>query len=443
MSVALQPRAGQAARDRSARGDGTPVPEGIVSSMKTARLKRGSSVRRSSVAKVSPATKRAARRLDHRSARPGSRTAVEICAGAGGQALGVERAGFRHLALVEIDPHACSTLRENFGKRGLVFEGDVRGFLEAVRLDKSQYADLDLLAGGVPCPPFSLAGKQLGQDDDRDLFPVMLDLVEELMPKAVLIENVRGLLQAKFAPYRERICSELRRLGYTPMEWSLFNASDFGVPQLRPRSILVALRSEYSAYYTPPAADPHPAPTVGDVLKSSMVQRGMKPRDAKTWAAKADRIAPTLVGGSRKHGGADLGPTRAKRHWEEMGVDAHGVANDDDEADLVGPNGRGPRLTVSQAALLQGFPPDWIFHGGKTARYRQVGNAFPPPVAFAVAQRIKDALHQRATSTISPKLPPKGAAMRTVVEQPLLWGGVQTVRVKTRRPAAQSGRLAG
>jgi DNA (cytosine-5)-methyltransferase 1 len=113
---------------------------------------------------------------------------IEICAGAGGQALGLEQAGFEHIALVEIENVACRTLRMN-RPQWRVLEGDVRHF------DATPYRDeVDLLAGGVPCPPFSVAGKQLGQLDDRDLFPEAIRLIRECNPKAVLLENVRGLL---------------------------------------------------------------------------------------------------------------------------------------------------------------------------------------------------------------------------------------------------------
>lgn len=324
-------------------------------------------------------------------------TSVEICAGAGGQAIGLERAKFEHLALVEIDPHACQTLRVGFeGSR--VIEGDVREFLAAVKDDASDYTDLDLLAGGVPCPPFSLAGKQLGQDDERDLFPAMLDLVAVLQPKAVMIENVRGLLQSKFEPYRRQILARLEALGYEETDWDQFEASDFGVPQLRPRSILVALRKDIAPYYRAPERGKVATPTVGEALMESMVLRGMSEEEAAAWAQSADNVAPTLVGGSKKHGGADLGPSRAKAQWQAMNVDAWAVADDNDPPVPViprkhlEPRVNGPRLTVAQAARLQGFPDNWPFQGGKTARYRQVGNAFPPPVAEAVATQIREAI---------------------------------------------------
>ena len=129
-------------------------------------------------------------------------TCIEICAGAGGQALGLELAGFECLAHVEIDPHACQTLRAN-RPNWRVFEQDVHDFCA------KEYSGIDLLAGGVPCPPFSKAGKQLGGADDRDLFPEALRIVEECQPKAVMLENVRGFLDAIFEDYRFRLKNQL------------------------------------------------------------------------------------------------------------------------------------------------------------------------------------------------------------------------------------------
>jgi DNA (cytosine-5)-methyltransferase 1 len=109
---------------------------------------------------------------------------------------------------------------------------------------------------------------------------------------------------------------------------------------------------------------------------------------AESWVKQANGIAPTLVGGSKKHGGADLGPTRARLAWEKLGVNGKGLADAPPEKEFVGM----PKLTVKMAALVQGFPPDWEFIGKKTPAYRQVGNAFPPPVAKAIGGAIKKAL---------------------------------------------------
>ena len=314
--------------------------------------------------------------------------AVEICAGAGGQAIGLERAGFEHAALVEIDPDACATLRLNRPDWNVV-ECDVRAFRPEEHLAGRR---VGLLAGGVPCPPFSVAGQQLGQDDERDLFPAMLDLAARISPDAVMVENVRGLLQDRFAVYRASILQQLKEIGLTPVMWQVLKACDFGVPQLRPRSVLVAVKPEYAAHFIPPAPLSGRGVTVAAALADSMRARGLEGADFEAWAAKAGMPAPTLVGGSKKHGGADLGPTRARAQWERMGIDARSVAEDCEPATLEGLAGRGPRLTVSQSAVIQGFPAGWRFSGRKTARYRQIGNAFPPPVAHAVAGRIREAL---------------------------------------------------
>jgi DNA (cytosine-5)-methyltransferase 1 len=304
-------------------------------------------------------------------------TSIEICAGAGGQAIGLDQAGFEHLALVEYEPLACQTLRYNKPAWNVI-EKDVRIF------SATKYQDVDLLAGGVPCPPFSIAGKQLGKDDERDLFPEALRLVKECSPKAVMLENVKGILSVKFDTYRSQIIAELNSLGYQ-CTWKLINSSDYGVSQLRPRAILVALKNEYFSSFAWPEKNKTPAPSVGQLLFSEITSSGW---DASNLLNKANGIAPTLVGGSKKHGGADLGPTRAKQAWAEMGICGKGLADAPPKADFTGM----PRLTLKMTALIQGFPSTWKFAGKKTPAYRQVGNAFPPPVAKAVGDAILSAL---------------------------------------------------
>ncbi len=323
--------------------------------------------------------------------KPPRLTCIEICSGAGGQALGLEGAGFEALVHVENDRHACATLRLN--RPGWkVIEGDVRNF------SAKEYHGIDLLAGGVPCPPFSKAGKQLGSEDERDLFPEALRLVKECQPKAVMLENVRGLLDAVFSDYRMSLKKELKALGYET-SWHLLNASDFGVPQLRPRVVVVAIRKDLAGNFYPPIplTDGKSTRTVGETLVDLMAANGWE--GAFEWAANANEIAPTLVGGSKKHGGADLGPTRAKKAWASLGVNGLSLA---DSAPVKG-FAEMPRLTLRMAARIQGFPDEWQFAGGKTAAYRQIGNAFPPPVATAVALRIKQAI-QGASSSIQKKI---------------------------------------
>lgn len=305
-------------------------------------------------------------------------TSFEICAGAGGQALGLEWAGFDHAALVEIDSSACATLRMN-RPNWRVIEADVQS------VSGAGFGGVDLVAGGVPCPPFSKAGKQLGPNDERDLFPEALRLIEEIRPRAVMLENVRGLMDAVFDDYRMNISSRLKRLGYVA-DWKIIQASDFGVSQLRPRVVCVALRTEISDLFEWPTPISVRPPSVGELLFDLMGQNGWE--GAASWRAAANGIAPTLVGGSKKHGGPDLGPSRSKKAWATLSVDGHGVWDDAPARGYVGI----PRLTPRMAARVQGFPDEWVFSGKKTAAYRQIGNAFPPPVARAVGGSIRTAL---------------------------------------------------
>jgi len=309
---------------------------------------------------------------------------VEICAGAGGQALGLEKAGFDHALAVELDENAVNTLKEN-RPSWKVAPGDVAN---PATWKPADYRGVALLAGGVPCPPFTIAGKQLGATDERDLFAWAVGLVDTVQPDALLLENVRGLSMPRFSGYRQHVLDALASMGYIA-EWKLLQASDFGVPQLRPRFVLVALKELHAPYFSWP--EPLSSKlTVGDALRDLMGANGWD--KVEDWVTKAKRIAPTIVGGSKKHGGADLGPTRAKQAWAEMGVDAMGVANEAPSRGQRFPVG--PKLTCDMVARIQGWSDDypWVFTGRKTTKYRQIGNAFPPPVAAAVGKSIMRAL---------------------------------------------------
>lgn len=338
---------------------------------------------------------------------------VEICAGAGGQTLGLERAGFRHRLAVELDSNAADTLRHNLHTvlgyteeeaGNTVQVGDVA---DPNVWNPAEHPEVDLLAGGVPCPPFSIAGKQLGANDERDLFAWAVELCGKIRPKALLLENVRGLSANRFAAYRQHVLDSLREHGYIA-EWKLLHANEFGVSQLRPRFVLVALQPQFAEYFSWPEPHLEEPPTVGELLQDLMASGGWEPEQVEDWVRKANGIAPTIVGGSKKHGGADLGPTRAKRAWADLGVDAMGVADNPPEKGWrPQASAPGPKLTTAMVARIQGWDDieaqggsnsvarkefGWEFKGRKTSVYRQIGNAFPPPVAKALGESIKNAL---------------------------------------------------
>ncbi|QOV38099.1 DNA cytosine methyltransferase [Streptomyces ferrugineus] len=317
-------------------------------------------------------------------------TFVDVCSGAGGLALGLERAGFEPRLLLDDDEDAVQTLRTN-RQHWNVLHTDLLGFDPK---DHRESYDVDLLAAGLPRVKSSATVKRADSDIEVRLLEATVYLVHAIRPRAVLIENVPGLAHAdKYQEFRDFARAELAHLGYE-FSWFVVNAVDFGVPQNRKQGILVAIEQRWAAAFRPPTPTVQEPMTVGIALGPTMASRGWT--DASRWAAQADQPAPTLVGGSKNRGGADLGPTGAKRKWATMGVNAHTVGDTVPGPDFVWDPELGRdnmvKITVEQAALLQGFPATWEIAGRKTARYRQVGHATPPPVGAALGQAIAEAL---------------------------------------------------
>jgi DNA (cytosine-5)-methyltransferase 1 len=198
----------------------------------------------------------------------------------------------------------------------------------------------------------------------------MIRIVTMVRPRAILIENVRGILSSRFGPFREQIDSALDREGFDT-HWASFSGPDYGVPQRRSRAFLVALLRGATGNLRWPAPKKGGDLTVAAAIGDLMAERGW--RGAPAWMEQASCIAPTIVGGSLKHGGPDLGPTRARKEWAKLGVDGLGLANEPPDLDYEGM----PRLTIRMVARLQSFPDNWSFVGSKTQAYRQVGNALP------------------------------------------------------------------
>ncbi|MFJ3782699.1 DNA cytosine methyltransferase [Streptomyces sp. NPDC090093] len=315
---------------------------------------------------------------------------VDVCSGAGGLASGLEEAGFSPVLLLDNKPQACETLLANRPHWNVVCE-DLVDFLPD---EHPETLDVDLLSAGLPRVKASAAVGRADSDRELRLLTATILLLHSIQPRAFLLENLPALVDSPtYADIRGFVEAELTHLGYR-FRWFVLNAADFGVPQDRRQGILVALKDRWFPGFVPPEPTVAEHVPVGRVLLPSMRSRGW--RDADAWAAQASAVAPTLVGGSENRGGADLGPSGTKRAWARMGVNAGALANEVPGAEYAWPCSDDPaqmvKITVDQAALLQSFPPDWHVTGRKTARYRQIGHATPPPVGRALGASVAAAL---------------------------------------------------
>ncbi|MFE0421034.1 DNA cytosine methyltransferase [Streptomyces sp. NPDC058953] len=320
----------------------------------------------------------------------GRLTSVEVCAGGGGLALGLERAGFDPVLLLDDRDVACETLRLNRPAWN-VLEMDLVDFDP---VDHPISYDVDLLSAGLPRVKSSATVNRAETGKEADLLKVTIQLASAVQSRAVLIENVPELVEKpQYAEVREYVRAELEHLGYR-LNWFVLDAADYGVPQRRKQGILIALKNPYADAFEPPVPTVDDHITVGEALRESMGERGWT--GLEQWVAGAVHVAPTLVGGSYGRGGGDLGPRGSKRAWERMGINGGALGDE-----VPGPDGAQEsdksgsphkKLTVPQAALLQAFPPEWSFAGGKTNRYRQIGQASPPLVAEALGRAVAAAL---------------------------------------------------
>ena len=311
-------------------------------------------------------------------ARDGSLTCVELYAGCGGMALGLKQAGFEHVALVDFDEACIRTLRRN-------------GFPDAQHsrvedADLSPHAGVSLLAGGPPCQPFSLGGVDGGQGDRRNGWEAALRAVERCRPRAVMFENVAGLLRPKFAAYLTSVLSRLEGMGYHVVVEKV-DAAHYGVPQTRRRVFVVGFREKAAlAAYSPPERRGEGVVTVREALASLGPPNG-------------------------ENGHAARGSARA--YEGHTGSDPDGVAKTVTSG-VNGPGGGANTLrleggavryfTIREAARIQTFPDSFSFDGlSWTASFRQIGNAVPVLLARAFGIAVADAL--RAT-TVRPPPPP-------------------------------------
>lgn len=305
--------------------------------------------------------------------------ALELCAGAGGLSLGLQAAGFQHLALFEKDKHAAATLRHNL-PGSPVYEEDIRR-------DFCEFEGrVDLLAGGMPCQPYSVQGSMRGPEDKIDLFRDGVRILKQVKPRAFIFENVRGFNAPVFSSYRAELLHGFEAAGYETDAFIL-NAEDFGVPQSRNRIFLVGMaRGELNRYRHPPRKTSHRS-SIGAALADLMGANGWS--GAAAWSKQFDdRPSPTVV----CHASSSY--DSVTNTWAQVGIDPAGIplSGPTEEEAFAGGPGFLPKMTNAMRARLQGFPDRWKFSGGKVAQARQIGNAVPPPLGMIVGLSVLAAL---------------------------------------------------
>lgn len=324
--------------------------------------------------------------------------AIELCAGGGGQAIGLMSAGFEHVALYEKLRRRVATLKRNWSSWN-VRRVDIRDVPDS---ELAAYKEIDLLAGGPPCAPFSQAGNRLGRRHRDDLFPEMIRAVKIVGPRAFMFENVPGMKDTKHASYLARICADLSSLGYR-VDVVTVDASDFGLPQDRTRIVIVGLRNDVEGLFIPPRPAPPLQGYVSDVLgpllirhetpdelKSSVISGSPQwkyDQWAKSWRETfARERLPTITKTSSEDRHSRL------RRLAKAGFDGTSFAGGPPSLLEAQDEGFMPKLTLDVLARAQGFPDRWVFHAEGGGNIDMVGDAFPPIVAKAFGLAIYTAL---------------------------------------------------
>lgn len=330
---------------------------------------------------------------------------IELFAGAGGLAIGLEKAGFDSVLLNEFDKNACATLRKNRPNWNVV-EGDVRNVDFA-----EYYRKIDLLSGGFPCQAFSYAGKKLGFEDIRGtLFFEFARAVKEIQPKVFIAENVRGLLNHEDGKTLETIKNVIKELGYQLIEPKVLKAIFYKVPQKRERLILIGIRNDLAKYINFQWPSPFKRVlNLKDALKAGELYSSDVPSSAgqKYPKRKEEILAMVPQGGywrdlpediqkeymmkSYYLGGGKTGMAR-RLSWDEPSLTLT-CAPAQKQTERCHPDETRP-LTVREYARIQTFPDDWEFCGALTSQYKQIGNAVPVNLAHAIGRSLVDTLNQ-------------------------------------------------
>ena len=332
------------------------------------------------------------------------RTCIELFAGAGGLALGLELAGFEEIGLVEFDNKACDTLRLNRPNWNVIEEDVVevskRDLLKEFNIKKGE---LDLLSGGYPCQSFSYAGKKLGLEDVRGtMFYYYAEFLRQLHPKMFLAENVKGLTTHDGGRTIQTMVNVFEELGYT-VEWKVLNALDYGVAEKRQRVIIIGIRNDLKDKVKFEYPIPHEyKPVLRDVLQNVPDSPGAKYPESKKkvfdlvppggyWKDLPDDVAREYMKSCYFMGGGRTGIAR-RLSWDEpcLTLTTSPMMK---QTDRCHPDESRP-FTTREYARIQSFPDDWKFAGTVGAIYKQIGNAVPVNLAKCVGEEMMKALDE-------------------------------------------------
>ena len=312
---------------------------------------------------------------------------LSLFSGGGGLDIGFERAGFAHRASIEILDVCGETLRAN--RHGwAVLSGAVAGDVRSAVF--TAFRGVDVVHGGPPCQPFSIAGKQAGADDPRNMWPDFVRCILQTRPRAFIAENVPGMLDRKFETFiQDNILKPLNDQ-YAVFKFKLA-AHDFGVPQSRRRVFFVGFRTARDA-----ARWIEPAPTHGDVgtLFGPLLPRNTVRKTLGLPAIGFDVVAPTLRSGftGPRNTTGVLNSKASLKVWNDLHIWPNGVQPTRSMAAAYTPENGHFRMSINDCALLQGFPVDWRFCGAVYQVLGQIGNSVCPPVAYVVARQVARAL---------------------------------------------------
>ncbi|MDK2808803.1 MAG: (cytosine-5)-methyltransferase 1 [Clostridiales bacterium] len=326
---------------------------------------------------------------------------VELFAGAGGLALGLEMAGFHAKGLVEIDKFAADTLRENRPGWNVIEEDIIRVAEKGIRNYLEEGIEIDFVSGGYPCQAFSYAGHKLGLEDVRGtMFFYFAKIVADLNPKVFLAENVKGLTTHDNGKTLQTMIDIYESMGYE-VSWHIVKANDYGVAQKRERVIIIGIRKDYKIPYRLPKPYAY-KPVLKDVLKDVPSSLGEKYPEKKKkvldlvpaggyWRDLPETIAKEYMGKSYYSGGGRTGMAR-RISWEEPCLTLT-CSPQQKQTERCHPEETRP-FTVREYARIQSFPDEWQFSGSMRQQYKQIGNAVPVELARAVGLSIIDVLNQ-------------------------------------------------